>query len=166
MLFHPCLYDDDWKTLNALTNEKVEQTKQEQKELHNNKLTRLGVLPRIDDKNVNTTKRGIEKDRREANNSAAFMSDAIYNFSNRELSDIEKSVLRKCLKFGIKAKRVDTFELLARFEELAETLNPLPIAEHSKSKYQADVNSKNNFFRQLQIMSTSFFSYLKRLMTA
>ena len=66
----------------------------------------------------------------------------------------------------MKRLQIRSFELLARFEELAETLNPLPIAEHSKSKFQADVNSMNNFFMQLQIMSDEFLQLSKEPLTA
>jgi hypothetical protein len=81
------------------------------------------------------------------------MSEPIFNLSSRKLNEVEKSALRKGLKYGIKSKRVDTFEILARFEELAETLDPLTIADLSDaSGYQADVNGKSNCFRQLQVL--------------
>ena len=137
LLFHPCLHDDTWKMLSVLTEEKVEQIKQEQAENHNNKLARLGLLPRIDDKHVNTARWDTDKN---AGENKLSMSD----LSSHDLSEVEKNVIRKGLKYGIKAKRVDTFDILSRFEELAETLDALPIAETKKSKYQVDVNDKNN----------------------
>jgi hypothetical protein len=35
----------------------------------------------------------------------------------------ETSALKKDLKFGIKNKKIDTYEILARFEELAQSLD-------------------------------------------
>jgi hypothetical protein len=50
-------------------------------------------------------------------------SDAVHNKSNRELRNIETLVLEKGLRFGVRNKKVKKFEILARFEELAQSLN-------------------------------------------
>lgn len=105
-----------------LSNAKIEKIRRELSELHTKKLAELGIQERIDSKFVNKNRRGI--DRREK----VEMADPIFNLSSRQLSDIESRLLSKGLKYGIKAKKVDTFEILARFEELAESLNYLPIA--------------------------------------
>jgi hypothetical protein len=81
--------------------------------------------------------------------------------SNRVLSETETKVLSKGLKYGIKNKRVDTYELLSRFEELAQSLNNKKIVEKS-DEFKANLNSKNAFFQQLQNMSTEFIELSKK----
>ena len=51
----------------------------------------------------------------------------VFNLSNRELNDMEMKVLSKGLKFGIKSKRINKFEILSRFEMLAQSLNQFPL---------------------------------------
>ena len=87
------------------------------------------------------------------------LADPIFNQSTREL-EIEARVLRKGLKYGIKAKGVDTFEILARFEEIAQPLNHLPIKE-KEDGLRANLDTKSNFFRQLQAMADEFVSLSK-----
>ena len=78
------------------------------------------------------------------------MADPIFNLSSRKLNETESQLLSKGLKYGIKAKKVDKFEILARFEELAASLYHLPIYK----KYDpliANLDNKSNLFRQLQV---------------
>ena len=70
-------------------------------------------------------------------------------------------MLNKGLKYGIKSKRVDTFELLARFEELAQSLHYLPIVV-KEDKLRANLNSKASFLRQLQVMADEFIELSKQ----
>ena len=49
----------------------------------------------------------------------------IFNHSSRILTQTEAIVLKKGLKYGIKSKRIGECEILARFEELAQSLNKL-----------------------------------------
>ena len=87
LVFDRDLSHDDWSKLRDLTREKVEQTKLELTETHNNKLQRLGVLPPIDDKHVNCGARGSKV----ARQPTAFMSDPIFNLSSRELNDVGRA---------------------------------------------------------------------------
>jgi hypothetical protein len=71
------------------------------------------------------------------------------------LTETEEEVLSKGLAFGIKNKKVDCYELLARFEVLAQTMNRFEIAEKGH-ELKANFNSKSAFFKQLQTMSSEF----------
>jgi hypothetical protein len=89
------------------------------------------------------------------------LANAIFNLSSYELNETEKSALNKGLKYGIKAKRVDTYEILARFEMLAQSLNSLPIAEKNDI-HRAELNPKNNFLSQLQSKADEFLEISKK----
>ena len=49
--------------------------------------------------------------------------------SSRQFSDTEKKILCKGLELRIKSIKVDTYEIMDLFEELAESLNLLPNAK-------------------------------------
>ena len=149
------LQHDDWLRLDALTQEKIEQVKEELRNAHNNKLVGLGILPAGNKTFVNTKRRGIDK------KEAIMNVNPIFNLSDRKLTEIEQHVLSKGLKYGIKSNRIDTFEIMARFEILAQSLNELPIA-NTGSELKANLNSKNNFLRQLQQMSDEFIELSKK----
>ncbi|CAF0968342.1 unnamed protein product [Brachionus calyciflorus] len=88
-------------------------------------------------------------------------ADAFFNLSSRVLSPTEETLLRKGLKFGIKNNKVDQYEILARFEDLAQSLDRMEIAEKD-DELRANLNSKNAFFQQLQIMSNEFIELSKK----
>ena len=138
-----------------LSNAKREKIRRELNKIHNNKLAKLGIRERIDSKFINKDRRGINK------RENVEMADPIFNLSSKHLNDNESRLLSKGLKFGIKAKKVDTFEILARFEELAGSLNYLPIAE-KEDPIRANLNSKSNFFRQLQGAADEFVKLSKK----
>ena len=144
----------DMDMLLRLTKEKRDQIREVQNESNTSKLAQLGILEPVDSKYVNKSRRGIDKIE------TVELADPIFNLSSRILTDIEKRVLNKGLKYGIKSKKIDTFEILARFEELAESLNYLPIAEKNDA-LRANLNSKSNFFRQLQVMADEFIGLSK-----
>ncbi len=64
--------------------------------------------------------------------------------------------------YGIKQKRVDTYEIMSRFEELAQSLNRHDIAKGDQLK--ANLNTKSVFFEQLQNMSSEFIKLSKKAM--
>jgi hypothetical protein len=138
-----------------LTKEKLEKVRQQQKEIHNGKLANLGIFDQRDNKFVNLNRRGPEKIK------PVELANPVFNLSSRTLSDIEERVLNKGLKYGIKAKRVDTFELLSRFEEFADSMSYLPIAE-STDPLKANLNSKSTFFKELQSMADEFIKLSKQ----
>ena len=67
------------------------------------------------------------------------------------------------MKYGIKVKKVDTYEILTRFEELAQSLNYLPL-KRKDDTLKADLNSKNAFLLELQKMSSEFIEISKKTM--
>jgi hypothetical protein len=83
------------------------------------------------------------------------------NKSGRVLISVETDVLNKGLKFGIKNRKVDSYEMLARFKVLAQTMNKFKIAKKGE-ELKANLDSKNAFFQQLQAMSTEFIELSKR----
>lgn len=109
----PRLQEHDWIELMGRIEDVRHAQSEKQKDIHNRKLEALsGYIPfKIDPKNITT--------RRKPTNNDQEMMDVIFNHSNYDLSVIERSVLSKGLKYGIHDRRVDTYELLARFELLA-----------------------------------------------
>lgn len=152
------LEQPDIDTILALEREKISKMRAELAETHKRKLSKLGVIDIPDDRHVSKRRGGLDKVEE------VDMADAIFNLSTRELTDLETRVLSKGLKFGIKAKKVDTFEILTRFELLAESLDFLPIKENSENERNilADLNSKSNFLQQLQTMSLEFLELSKQ----
>ncbi len=69
--------------------------------------------------------------------------------------------LEKGLKFGIRNKKINQFEILARFEELAQSLNEEEIVEE-QDELRADLNSKSAFFKELQKLSSEFYLLCKK----
>jgi hypothetical protein len=73
----------------------------------------------------------------------------------------ERRLLTKGLKYGIYEKKVDTFEILARFEQLAQSLNRLEIVKNNDEK-KANLDRKNSFLQNLQSMAFEFIELSKR----
>jgi hypothetical protein len=89
-------------------------------------------------------------------------TNCIFNYSTRRLSALETNVLKKGLKFGIKNKKIDTYEIISRFEELAQSLNWLEINPAiSSDPLKANLNNKNTFLQQLQQMTYEFLELSK-----
>lgn len=65
------------------------------------------------------------------------------------------------MKYGIYMRKVDTFELLARFEQLAQSLDKVPIAEN-KDERVANLDPKNAFLQQLQTLAFEFIDLSKK----
>ena len=122
--------------LDSLIEERIQSLRDEITKNQNSKLVKLGIKTRIKiaDKNVDKRRNNIEEV--EQTNTA----DAIFNLSDRTLSPIEENVLNKGLKFGIKNKKIDQYEILARFEDLAQSLDKLEIAEKG-DELRANLNS-------------------------
>jgi ribosomal protein L19E len=71
--------------------------------------------------------------------------------SNRTLSEIETQVLNKGLKYGIKNKRINKFEIITRFEMLAQSINKFPLKPD-----ESNLNCKNTFFKNLNSYAFEF----------
>jgi hypothetical protein len=100
---------------------------------------------------------GIEK------NESILNASSIFNFSKRTLTQTETSVLNKGLKFGIKNRKIDSYEIIARFEELAQSLNWIEISPaDNKDPLKANLNNKSTFIQQLQQLTYEFLELSKR----
>ena len=135
----------DINLLLELINEKRAIVTREVKAIHEAKLLELGIQQQIKTQFVNKRRQRIDK------REAVKLAEPIFNLSSWELSETETRLLSKGLKFGIKAKRVDEFEILARFEVLTKSLDYLEISDKT-DQLRANLNSKSNFFQQLQEM--------------
>ena len=88
----------------------------------------------------------------------------MFNLSNRRLTSTEISLLSKGLKYGIKNKKINEFELLTRFEYLAWVLmEKEEFIEPVKDKRKTQLDSKTAFLHQLQ---SSAFEFLELTKTA
>ena len=73
-------------------------------------------------------------------------------------------MLNKGLKYGIKSKKVDTYEILARFEVLAQSFKWLELTPNEKNanELRANLNDKNAFYQQLQGFAFEFLEMSKQ----
>jgi hypothetical protein len=152
------LTQDEWETLLKLVIEKRAKVRDEVEAIHKKKLVALGIEENfnINSENINMRRNKINK------NEAILNASSIFNFSKRTLSTTETNVLNKGLKFGIKNKKVDSYEIFARFEELAQSLNWIemkPVASNDPLK--ANLNNKSTFIQQLQQMTYEFLELSK-----
>ena len=117
------LTQDEWDKLQKFVTEKKAKIIEITEKIHQKKLISLGIIENfnINNQNINTRRNNIDK------KEAIVNQKSIFNFSKRRLTDVETSVLNKGLKFGIKNRKIDTYEIMARFEELAQSLNWLEI---------------------------------------
>ena len=121
------------------------------KQIHTRKLEKLGITIThvIDSKFVNKRRNNIEKIEELSN------KQSIFNYSSKLLSAIETRILEKGLKYGIKNKKVDKYEILARFEQLAQTLNKLEI-NNTDDERKTVLDKKSAFLHELQSMAFEF----------
>lgn len=108
----------------------------------------------IDTKNVTTRRGHVQKE-------DIGTMDAIFNYSNYELNQIERQVLSKGLKYGIHERKVDTYEILARFELLAQSFNRMDISQNVDER-AAVFDPKNTFIQELQRMAFEFIEISKQ----
>ena len=113
----------------------------ELKSKHHHKLEKLGITSRITLNSTNITIRNNHQSEKTSRN-------AIFNLSDYVLNQAESQLLSKGLKYGIYTKKVDTFEILSRFEQLAQSLDRLPLVGNQDER-MADLDSKNGVFQQL-----------------
>ena len=97
-----------------------------------------------------------EEDELILENEQVKFSNNIFNFSERVLTENEKSVLNKGLKFGIKSK-VDVYEILCNFEILAQKLNKIDILE-TNADSDLKLNAKYDFNTK---MKEEMLGYIK-----
>ena len=157
---------DDWIKLTQLVEEKVSKITTNVETTHNKKLRALGIDEQFTVNNDNITMRKKPPSnitmRRNKANIELENTKSIFNFSSRTLSTVETNVLNKGLKFGIKNKKIDTYEIISRFEELAQSLNWLEINPVvSTDPLKADLNNKSTFLQQLQQMTYEFLELSK-----
>lgn len=152
------LSTDDWALMVELLNDVALNTQDQLDSRHRNKLEKLGLKPRfeVDCRNITNTRQHKNKIKTSIED-----KESIFNLSSRILTSTEKRVLSKGLRFGIKSKKVDTFELLARFEQLAQSLDRLEIAKQTDER-KANLNSRNAFLQSLQSMAFEFIELSKK----
>ena len=118
---------EEWEQLLKLTNAKVEKIVAIKTNIHNKKLESLGI--KID---LTVNNKFINNNRNRINQVESINNKQnIFNYSNRQLTQTETKVLEKGLKYGIKNKKVDSYEILARFEQLAQSLDKLPTKQNT-----------------------------------
>jgi len=151
----------DRELLDKLVKEKRETIKNSQTSIHEKKLADLGIQRfKVDSKHINKRRNKLQEIEKYEE------VDSIFNLSKTKiLNSVEKRVLSKGLKFGISCKKVNEFEILARFEELAQSLDYLEINDAQKEdELKANLNSKTTFFNNLQNMASEFIQLSKKAM--
>ena len=144
------LEPEQWQELTEIIESKITSIIETKKQIHARKFEKLGIKQlEVDSKFVNKRRNNIEKKEELSN------KQSIFNYSNRTLSDIEIRILEKGLKYGIKNKKVDKYEILARFEQLAQSLNKLEIKDTNDER-RTVLDNKNAFLQQLQSMAFEF----------
>lgn len=152
------LSPEEWLCIINITNLRINKLTKQTNKSHERKLKKLNIKIntniQVDPKNINKSRNRIGEVESVNNN------ETVFNLSKRMLNDVEKEVLNKGLKYGIKSKRVDTYEILSRFEQLAQSLNNLTIYEDTDSR-KAQLDSKNVFLSNLQSMAFEFIELSK-----
>lgn len=149
--------DDDWALMVHQVEISSKNLNNIQKKKHNKKLQKLGVNKKIeiDSQFINKSRNKIDKSENIESKTSVF------NLSSRVLTDIEEKVLSKGLKYGIVNKKVETYEILARFEQLAQSLERLEISSE-RDERKADLNTKDSFLQKLQSMAFEFVDLSKK----
>lgn len=150
----PTLTTEEWSHLVDLLDDLRRELAADLESKRRHKLEKIGITDRIVVDSVNVTVRDRNKPQAE-------FKDAIFNYSKHRLSQAETRLLSKGLKFGIYEKKVDTYEILARFEQLAQSLQYLKIADNRDERI-ANLDAKNSFLKQLQVMAFDFIDLSKR----
>ena len=145
------LSTEHWTELQTVVEAKVAHVIETKKQIHARKLEKLGITTThvVDSKFVNKRRNNIEKIEELSN------KQSIFNYSSKILSAIETRILEKGLKYGIKNKKVDKYEILARFEQLAQTLNKLEI-NNTDDERKTVLDKKSAFLHELQSMAFEF----------
>ena len=150
------LTPDHWNKLNEFKDLKINKIIDLKTKTHNKKLEQLGIKV---DLFINT--KFINKSRNNINQVEEIINkQSIFNISNRKLTPTETKVLEKSLKYGIKNKKLDSYEILTNFEQLAQSLVSLEAKQNNDSRL-ANIDNKTAFFKQLQSMATEFIELSK-----
>jgi hypothetical protein len=145
---------DDWsKLIDLLKDFKKERTIKIALD-HEQKLKKLGIKKKSIIDSTNITQRGKKT-------TNLITQDAIFNLSYHSLTEPEKRVLSKGLKYGIVEKKMDTYEILARFEQLAQLLNRMDIAPQQDER-RDNFDPKNALMQNLQGMAFEFIELSKQ----
>ena len=123
------------------------------------KLDALGITDSIESRFVNMSRNN--KDKRETVKQA----DPISNLLSRELNETEKRLLSKGIKFRIRPKRVDKLDILTTFEDFVQSFSWLSSEENENDPIRANLDSKTNFYSQLQTITDEFLEMSKMLTT-
>ena len=112
-----------WTVIKLVTNSYLTRFEKEITERHAKKLSALGInmYTHVDSNFVNKKRNRVDKVEEFVD------KETVFNLSSRKLTEIELRVLSKGLKYGIKSKRINKFEILSRFEMLAQSLNRFPL---------------------------------------
>ena len=77
------------------------------------------------------------------------------------LSKLEINVLKKGSKYGIKPKKVNTYEISTNFEELSQTLK-ISIYKDSNQSKHIQIDENEFFFHELKSFVYEFLDLSKR----
>jgi hypothetical protein len=111
--------------------------------------------------NLKVEYKNVNKDRNRVSKMEDILGDKVYNISKHLLTKEEKDVLSKGLKFGIKPKKADRFEILSRFEVCAQKLDKFDIKANESDIN--DINTKTNFLQNFQSKAFEFIELSKDL---
>lgn len=145
----------DMNLLLEITKAKEEQIRRSDNERYTKQLAALGIEIPIDSKFVNKNRRGLNK------KEDVEMAEPIFNLSSRTFNEVEIGILNKGLRFGICTKKVNRFEILARFEECALSFNNLEINE-KEDTMRASLNTKSAFNKGLSDKMDEYMQLTRR----
>ena len=118
---------------------------------HNKKLFNLGINPTPFEESAD---RFVNRERVRETEIEFFQP--IFNLSNRPLNEIEKRVLSKGLRFGIKSRKIDTYEILTRFELVAQYIDSKSLKINNEQ-----IDKKQAFLHQFKAKALEFLELSK-----
>ena len=148
----------DTIVMKVILNSKLRPIINKVQEKHRSKLERLGLKTftyNINSILVDSSRNNLDSINLYSN------KKRIYNESNRKLTQPEIDLLNKGLKFGIRDKKVNEFELLSRFELLSQRLHSHKIAE-STDERKTRLDNNTAFLKSLQTFAFDFVELSKK----
>jgi hypothetical protein len=144
------VYPIDWKLIEERLNIILQNCDKDSKKLHNKKLNDIigkNIFDVLDDQVESNLNLSVD----------------VINISKTELNEKEVKLLSKGLKFAVKDKKTDTYDILTNFELTCQQLNNLIVSEVEKGiEKDLKMDKKQIFFQSFQRTAMDYVKNVKK----